>query len=289
MKQIRHLKTMQRWALESKRAGNMIALVPTMGYLHAGHLSLIKRARRSVGRAGKVVVSIYVNPTQFGANEDFSSYPRDLQNDLSMCKKEGVDVVFMPTDASMYPGQQEGDYTTYVVETSLSKRMEGESRPAHFKGVTTVVCKLFMLMLPETAIFGAKDYQQAVIIRRMTSNLNIPVKVITAPTVREKDGLAMSSRNAYLTTKEREQAPILFQTIKEAQRIVRRSTDKPVLARSIQTKLKAQIRKNKLAKLDYMAFFDPDTLAPLDVVQRGSHMALAVSFGKTRLIDNARL
>lgn len=289
MKQIRHLKTMQRWAMDQKSTGGMVALVPTMGYLHAGHLSLVKRARRSVGPEGKVILSIYVNPTQFGVNEDFSSYPRDLKNDLRLCKKEGVDVVFLPTDDSMYPGEQENDYSTYVVESSLSNRMEGQSRPTHFKGVATVVCKLFMLTLPDIAIFGAKDYQQAAIIRRMTANLNIPVKVITAPTIREKDGLAMSSRNAYLTTEEREQAPILFETIKEAQRLVRSSSENPILTKEILTTLKAQIRTKKLAKLDYIAFFNPDTLCPLDAVQRGSHMALAVYFGKTRLIDNARL
>jgi pantoate--beta-alanine ligase len=188
MKQIRHLKTMQSWSLESKRAGSKVALVPTMGYLHGGHISLIKRARRSVGPSGKVVVSIYVNPTQFGATEDFSSYPRDLKNDLNICKQEGTDVVFMPEDASMYPGRREDDYSTYVVESSLSMQMEGRSRPTHFKGVTTVVCKLFMLTLPDVAIFGAKDYQQVAIIRKMTCDLNIPVKVITAPTIREKMG-----------------------------------------------------------------------------------------------------
>lgn len=289
MKRIRHLKTMQRWALDSKRTSDKVALVPTMGCLHEGHVSLIKRARKSAGAAGKVIVSIYVNPTQFGANEDFSSYPRDLRKDLNICEREGVDVVFMPSDTSMYPDATEKEHTTYVTESSLSSTMEGKSRPIHFKGVTTVVCKLFMLTLPDTAVFGAKDYQQAAIIRRMTSNLNIPVKVIIAPTIREKDGLAMSSRNAYLNQEERSQAPILIQTLTEAERMVRSSPHQSIQTKKIQSILKARIRTKKLAKLDYIAFFDPDTLEPLDEVCKGSHMALAVYFGKTRLIDNIRL
>lgn len=289
MKQIRHLKTMQQWALDSKRNGTRVAIVPTMGFLHAGHNSLIQRARKSVGTDGKVVVSIYVNPTQFGANEDFSAYPRDLKNDLSICKEEGVDLVFMPNDASMYAGKEEGDYSTYVVESHLSSCMEGKSRPAHFKGVTTIVCKLFMLTLPDVAVFGAKDFQQAAIIRRMTSNLNLPVKIITAPTVREKDGLAMSSRNAYLSPKQRKQATILIRTIKEAKRIVRNTPGNSIQTQKIYSMLEAHILKNELARLDYMAFFDSSTLKPHHTVKTGTHMALAVYFGKTRLIDNARL
>ena len=280
---------MQRWALDSKRTSDKVALVPTMGCLHEGHVSLIKRARKSAGPAGKVIVSIYVNPTQFGANEDFSSYPRDLRKDLNICEREGVDVVFMPSDTTMYPDATEKEHTTYVIESSLSSTMEGKSRPTHFKGVTTVVCKLFMLTLPDTAVFGAKDYQQAAIIRRMTTNLNIPVKVIIAPTIREKDGLAMSSRNAYLSQKERSQAPILIQTLTEAKSMVRSSPNQSIQTNEIQSILKARIRTKKLAKLDYIAFFDPDTLEPLDEVCKGSHMALAVYFGKTRLIDNIRL
>ncbi|MBT5926157.1 MAG: pantoate--beta-alanine ligase [Verrucomicrobia bacterium] len=289
MKQIRHLKTMQRWALSSKRSGVRVALVPTMGFLHAGHISLIQRARKSVGIHGKVVVSIYVNPTQFGANEDFSAYPRDLKSDLSICKHEGVDLVFMPNDASMYPGKEEGEYSTYIKESNLSSCMEGKSRPNHFKGVTTVVCKLFMLTLPDFAIFGAKDYQQAAIIRRMTSNLNLPVKIITAPTIREKDGLAMSSRNAYLSSEQRKQATILIKTIKEAKRIVRNTPGNNIKTQKIYSLLEAHLLKNKLARLDYMAFFDSNTLQPHHSVKTGTHIALAVFFGKTRLIDNARL
>jgi len=289
MKQIRHLKTMQRWALDSKHTGTKVALVPTMGFLHAGHVSLIQRARKSVGSDGKVVVSIYVNPTQFGPSEDFSAYPRDLKKDLNICKNEGVDVVFMPNDASMYPGKAEGNYSTYVVESKLSSCMEGKSRPTHFKGVTTVVCKLFMLTLPEFAIFGAKDYQQAVIIRRMTKDLNLPVRVIIAPTSREQDGLAMSSRNAYLTPAERKQAMILYQTIKKAQKIVRSTAKNAISSDTLQSLLEACILEKNLARLDYIAFFDADTLDEMPIVKPGTHMALAIFFGKTRLIDNARL
>jgi pantoate--beta-alanine ligase len=189
----------------------------------------------------------------------------------------------------MYPDTTEKEYSTYVIESSLSPMMEGQSRPGHFKGVTTVVCKLFMLTLPDMAVFGAKDYQQSAIIRRMTSDLNIPVKVIVAPTIRETDGLAMSSRNAYLSKEERSQAPILIQTLTEAKEIVRSSPDQPIQTTKIQSILKTRIGTKKLARLDYIAFFDPDSLQPLDKVCKGSHMALAVYFGKTRLIDNIRL
>ena len=289
MKQIRHLKTMQRWALESKRSGTRVALVPTMGFLHMGHVALIKRAKRYVGKEGKVVVSIYVNPTQFGANEDFSAYPRDLKKDLFICEQEGVDVVFLPSDSSMYPRLDEGDYSTYVVESDLSSTMEGASRPTHFKGVTTVVCKLFMLTLPDAAIFGAKDFQQAAIIKRMTSNLNLPVKIVIAATVREKDGLAMSSRNAYLTSEERQQAPVLFQTISEAKRLIQEAKTSSIKAEKLHSKLTKFIQRKPLARLDYLAFFNPSTLKPEPLVKTGTHLALAVFFGKTRLIDNARI
>jgi len=175
-----------------------VGFVPTMGYLHEGHLSLVRRARRAVGRRGTVVLSIYVNPTQFGPGEDLSRYPRDLSRDQQLCRRAGVDVLFTPDDAQMYPGTEAGSYHTYVVEESLSKLMEGASRPGHFRGVTTIVAKLFNIVLPEVAVFGAKDFQQAAIIQRMALDLNFPVKILVAPTVREPDGLALSSRNKYL-------------------------------------------------------------------------------------------
>jgi len=191
---------MQRLALRWRREGKCVGFVPTMGYLHDGHLSLVSRARKLVGKPGIVVASIYVNPTQFAPTEDLSAYPRDLERDKALCRKAGVDVLFFPADAEMYPGRDTGGYSTYVIEEKLSQGMEGGSRPTHFRGVTTVVAKLFNLVLPEVAVFGAKDWQQAAILRRMVRDLNFPLKLVVAPTLREKDGLAMSSRNKYCRT-----------------------------------------------------------------------------------------
>ena len=179
---------MQRLARKWQRAGTRIGFVPTMGYLHAGHLSLVKRARQAVGKNGKVVVSIYVNPTQFAPTEDLSKYPRDLKRDLKLLRELKVDVVFTPSDAEMYPNKTENGFSTYVVEEKLSRTMEGASRPTHFRGVTTVVAKLFNIVLPDVAVFGQKDFQQAAIIKRMVADLNFPVKIIVAPTLRERDG-----------------------------------------------------------------------------------------------------
>ena len=289
--------TIQRLARQWQRVGKRIGLVPTMGYLHAGHMSLARVVRRKVGKAGKIVVSIYVNPTQFGPKEDFSRYPRDLKRDLKLCRAEGVDVVFAPNDREMYPERPEdrrrrtedgGQRTAaYVVEESLSKVMEGASRPTHFRGGTTVVAKLFNIVLPDVAVFGAKDWQQAIIIKRMTADLNFPVKIIVAPTLRERDGLAMSSRNKYLVGDLRRQATVLWCAIQMARATVKKLKTFPA------SKLKAAVKKlvecEPDARLDYVEFFEPDTLMPVSKVARGTHMALAVFVGKTRLIDNARL
>lgn len=279
---------MQKMALEWRRKDKPVAFVPTMGYLHDGHLSLIKRARKIVGKNGVVVVSIYVNPTQFGQNEDLAKYPRDLKRDLKMCRELGVDVVFAPDDNQMYPGKNSGLYSVYVVEESLSKYMEGVSRPGHFRGVTTIVAKLFNIVLPEVAVFGAKDYQQAMIIKRMVDNLNFPVKIVVVPTVREKDGLAMSSRNTYLNDSERKQATVLWQAIQYAKQKVSESKT-AIESTSLKQELKALIEKQPSARVDYIEFFDPQTLIPQNKVQKGTHLALAVFIGTTRLIDNARL
>ena len=278
---------MQRLARHWQRAGKRVGLVPTMGYLHAGHLSLVKRARRAIGENGVVVMSIYVNPTQFGPKEDFSKYPRDLKRDFKLCRAAGVEVMFTPGDKEMYPGKVEGRYSTYVVEEKLSQSMEGASRPTHFRGVTTVVSKLFNLVLPEVAVFGAKDWQQAAIIQRMAVDLNFPVKIIIAPTRRERDGLAMSSRNKYLTGDLRRQAVVLWRAIQTARAAVKKS--KAVPATRLKTGLKKLIESEPDARLDYAEFFQPDTLTPVSKVTRGMHLALAVFVGKTRLIDNGRL
>ena len=277
---------MQRGTRRWQRGGARIGFVPTMGYLHDGHMSLVREARRRVGRAGKVVVSIYVNPTQFGPTEDLSRYPRDLKRDLQLCRAAGVDVVFTPNDAEMYPGKSEGRFSTYVVEETLAQVMEGASRPAHFRGVATVVAKLFNIVLPDVAVFGAKDWQQAAIIRRMVSDLNFPVKIIVAPTVREPDGLAMSSRNKYLDADQRQQATVLSRAIALARARVGKT---PVSAARLKAELAKLIATAPQAKLDYVEFFDPETLTPTVEVSRGSHLALAVFIGKTRLIDNGRL
>jgi len=205
MRIVTSIATMQRQARQWQRAGKRIGFVPTMGCLHAGHLSLVKRARQAAGKSGVLVVSIYVNPTQFGPKEDFSRYPRDLRRDFKLCREAGVDVVFTPGNKEMYPqvGSSRCDdrtaqravptkFSTCVVEEKLSQSMEGASRPTHFRGVTTVVAKLFNIVLPDVAVFGAKDWQQAAIIKRMVADLNFPVKIIVAPTLRESDGLAIS-------------------------------------------------------------------------------------------------
>ena len=198
MRMTRTPAAMQRWAGRWRREGRRIGFVPTMGYLHDGHVSLMHEARRRVGPDGAVVVSIYVNPTQFAPSEDLARYPRDMAGDRRRCREAGVDMIYAPTDAAMYPGRAEGRYSTYVVEERLGQGMEGASRPTHFRGVTTVVAKLFNAVLPDVAVFGAKDWQQAAVIRRMTRDLDFPVRIVVAPTRREADGLAMSSRNVYL-------------------------------------------------------------------------------------------
>jgi pantoate--beta-alanine ligase len=277
----------QRLAEKWRQARTRIGLVPTMGCLHAGHLSLVKRARRAAGKNGKVVVSIYINPTQFAPTEDLAKYPRDLNGDLKLCREGGVDVVFTPGDAEMYPGKAGGKFSTYAVEEKLSRTMEGAARPTHFRGVTTVVAKLFNIVLPDVAVFGQKDFQQAAIIKRMVADLNFPVKIIVAPTLRERDGLAMSSRNKYLAGDLRRQATILWRVIQTAQAVVRKSESVP--AAKLKADLKKLIESEPDVKLDYVEFFEPETLSPVSKIARGSQIALAVFVGKTRLIDNGQL
>ena len=279
---------MQRQATRWARAGTEIGLVPTMGYLHEGHLSLVGRARSVVGPKGKVVVSIYVNPTQFSPTEDFSRYPRDLGRDMKLCRAAGVDVVFAPQDQAMYPNQTDAAFSTYVVEERLSQGMEGSSRPTHFRGVTTVVAKLFNIVQPQVAVFGAKDFQQAAVVRRMVRDLNFPLKVIVAQTYREPDGLAMSSRNKYLVGDLRNQALVLWRAIRRARALTSQNAN-PLLASRLKSQLKTLIEREPAARLDYVEFFEPETLKPSDKVSSGTHMAVAVFIGKTRLIDNARL
>ncbi len=296
MRIVSSIAAMQRLARQWQRAGQRIGFVPTMGYLHAGHLSLVREARKRIGKAGKVVVSIYVNPTQFGPKEDFSKYPRDLKRDLKLCRAADVDVVFTPGDKEMYPRWGEATdepalvrqsvaplaredarptsarFSTYVVEESLSRTMEGASRPTHFRGVTTIVAKLFNIVLPDVAVFGAKDWQQATIIKRMVADLNFPVKIIVAPTLREPDGLAMSSRNKYLKGDLRRQATVLWHSIQKARAAVKKS--KTIPAAKLKANLKKLIESEPDARLDYVEFFEPETLSPVSkVTTRRAHGA----------------
>ena len=288
MQIIKSVAGMQRLARGWQRAGVRVGLVPTMGYLHAGHLSLVQQARQRVGQGGKVVVSIYVNPTQFGPREDFSRYPRDMARDTFLCREAKVNVIFAPDDEQMYPRKEAGSFSTFVVEEGLSRGMEGKSRPTHFRGVTTVVAKLFNIVQPNVAVFGAKDYQQAAVIKRMVRDLNFPLRIVVAPILREADGLAMSSRNKYLVGALRTDALVLRRSLEKARAEVRKSS-RPIPAARLKTGLKRFIERTPAARLDYVEFFDPDTLVPVRNVTPGTHLALAVFIGKTRLIDNARL
>jgi pantoate--beta-alanine ligase len=235
-----------------------------------------------------VVVSIYVNPTQFGPKEDLSRYPRDLARDARLCREAGVDVIFAPDDQQMYPRGEEGGFSTFVAEETLSRGMEGKSRPTHFRGVTTVGAKLFNIVQPELAVFGAKDFQQAAIVKRMVRDLNFPLKIVVAPIQREADGLAMSSRNKYLIGDLRAQALVLSRTLAKARAAVRKASQ-PLSAARLKAELKRFIERAPAARVDYVEFFEPDTLVPVPNVTRGAQMALAVFIGKTRLIDNAHL
>ena len=284
MRVVQTVSAMQRQTRTWQARQIPVAFVPTMGFLHEGHLSLVARARREVGRAGKVVLSIYVNPTQFAPHEDLAAYPRDFSRDKKLCAQTGVDVLFAPPNREMYPA----GYSTYVAEERLSLNMEGASRPTHFRGVTTVLAKLFHLVQPAVAVFGAKDFQQATVVRKMVQDLNFPLKIIVAPIVREASGLALSSRNKYLTEDQRQEAAILPRAIQQA-RAALAGARKPVPAERLREDLRALIATQPQSRVDYIEFFDPQTLAPVGKVKKGTQMALAVFIGKTRLIDNARL
>ncbi len=262
-----------------KREGKIIGFVPTMGYLHKGHLSLIKIAKR---KSDVVVVSIFVNPTQFGPKEDFAQYPRDFKRDRLLLEKEGCDFIFAPRIKDMYP---EG-YLTYVNVDKITHKLEGAIRPGHFQGVTTIVAKLFNIVQPDIAVFGQKDAQQAVVLKKMVDDLNYGVKMIIAQTVRERDGLALSSRNVYLSKEERKQAKVLYQTLRLAKEMIskgERSVSKIV------SKMNKLIDKQPLAEIDYIAITDADSLELLNRLKAEILISLAVRFGKTRLIDNIKI
>ncbi|HOJ89215.1 MAG TPA: pantoate--beta-alanine ligase [Pseudothermotoga sp.] len=264
---------------EELRKEKTIGFVPTMGYLHEGHLSLVKRSKKE---NDVTVVSIFVNPTQFGPNEDYTSYPRDLNRDLALLEGEGVDFVFAPEVEEMYPR----DYSTYVNEESLSRHLCGRSRPGHFKGVCTIVTKLFNVVKPHRAYFGQKDAQQFRVIRRMVRDLNMDVEVVECPIVREPDGLAMSSRNVYLSNQERSQAVALSKALNLAENLYRSGERN---ASRIVEKIKDYLSSFDKLKIDYVEIVDEESLEPLTQINKKAIVALAVWVGKARLIDNTIL
>ena len=276
MRIIKELKEMHSYSLKAKRRGKTIGLVPTMGYLHEGHLSLVAAARE---KSELVVVSIFVNPAQFSPAEDFSRYPRDLKRDKKLLRNFDVDVLFLPEAGKMYP---EG-YKTYVEVDGLSRKMCGRTRPAHFRGVTTIVAKLFNIVLPDFAFFGEKDFQQQIIIKRMARDLNLPIEVPALPIVREYDGLAMSSRNKYLTPKEREKATILYKALCLAKREIENGERD---ANKILFRLRSLIGTVPSLRLDYVIIANPETLEETKKIKGKLLIALAGHLGKARLIDN---
>lgn len=257
----------------------IVGFVPTMGYLHEGHLSLVRRAR---AECHHVVVSIFVNPTQFGPSEDYQRYPRDEARDLAMLEAEGVDVAFLPSADEMYPP---GFCTWVEVQGPLTERLEGASRPGHFRGVATVVLKLFNLVQPHRAYFGEKDAQQLRVIRRMVADLNLPVEIVPCPTVREPDGLAMSSRNVYLSPEERQQALALSRALELARRLVREEGLRD--AAELRQRLESFLRCSPGVELDYVSVAHPETLAELERIEGPALVLLAARVGPARLIDNA--
>lgn len=288
MKTITRAATMQRQSMSWRQEGLPIAIVPTMGYLHSGHESLIKQAREIVKPPGKVIVSIFVNPTQFGPQEDFEHYPRSDKADLKRCRELGTDIVFKPSVANIYPQEPRPAFSSFVTEESLSQFMEGRSRPVHFRGVATIVSILFNIAQPTLAVFGEKDFQQTAIVKQLVRDLHIPVKIVLGATVREPDGLALSSRNKYLSPEERSHAPVLWRCIQRARRALRSQTG-PIEAQPLKDALIQIVRETPLAKLDYVEFFDPKTLHPAPMITRRHRIALSVRFGTTRLIDNGKL
>jgi pantoate--beta-alanine ligase len=265
-------------AMRMKSPGS-VGFVPTMGYLHQGHLALVKQAR---AENTAVVVSIFVNPTQFGPSEDFKTYPRDTECDLDMLQKEKTDIVFMPSAEEIYP---EG-FSSWVVVEKVTDRLEGSHRPGHFKGVATVVAKLFNIVEPTRAYFGQKDAQQALVIKKMVADLNMNLEVIVAPTVRESDGLAMSSRNVYLNPQERQAATVLFKALTLAQSLYEKGERN---AERIREEMTSLISQEPLAKIEYVSLAGAETLEELSKIDRPALVSLAVRFGKTRLIDNMLL
>ncbi len=277
MKLITAVKEMREYSRGVKREGKQVGFVPTMGYLHEGHLSLIRTAREE---CDAVVVSIFVNPTQFGTGEDIERYPRDLERDKELAEKAGVDRLFTPSAEEIYP---RGYITSVKVKGSLTDTMCARSRPGHFEGVATVVAKLFNIVEPDRSYFGQKDAQQAVVVKRMVKDLDLPVEIRVMPIVREEDGLAMSSRNTYLNPDEREQALGLFRSLNTAEKMV---SDGELSAGRIKEEMTKVLKKGGYVKIDYIEIRDADSLEPLERVRDNTLIAVAAFVGETRLIDN---
>lgn len=276
MRRFQKPDTMREWSRAERRAGRRIAFVPTMGALHDGHLSLVELASR---RADLVAVSIFVNPTQFGEGEDFETYPRDLERDAALLSGMGVDALFIPETGDIY----REDYSTWVIEASVSRDWEGASRPDHFRGVATVVTKLLLIVEPDTLVLGQKDAQQVAVLRRVVEELHFGVELVVGPTVRESDGLALSSRNAHLSSDERKQAVCLWEALCEARRLFLEGEEDPGV---ITGAMRDRVEREPAASVDYAAALDPLTFKGVDVLGPAALFCLAVFIGETRLIDN---
>jgi pantoate--beta-alanine ligase len=279
MRLIERVQDMVDWSESQRREGRRIVLVPTMGFLHEGHLGLVREGKK---RGDRLVVSIFVNPAQFAPQEDFASYPRDFARDRRLLENEGIDILFHPAVEEIYP---EG-YETYVNVEKLSLFLCAAQRPGHFRGVATVVAKLFNIVRPDTAVFGEKDYQQFLIIRRLVRDLNFAVQIVGHPIVREPDGLAMSSRNAYLTVQQRQAAGCLSRALRKANGLVEKGI---IDAKPIVAAVKSEIDQEPLASVDYVKLCDLTTLEEVERIEDAALLALAVRIGKARLIDNTVL
>jgi len=275
MRVVEKIPEMQELADKLRAEGRTIGFVPTMGYLHEGHLALVRRAREE---NDVVVVSIFVNPTQFGPGEDFDRYPRDLERDLRLCERERVDIVFHPSAEEMYPQP----YRTYVIVEEITEPLEGRSRPGFFRGVATVVAKLFNIVKPHRAYFGEKDYQQLLVVRQMVRDLNFPIEIVPVPTVREPNGLAMSSRNTYLNPEERKAATALYRGLMAAKALFEKGERD---ARKLVEECRKVLDSEPLVRVDYVEVCDAEELTPIERVERPAFLAVAAFVGPARLID----
>jgi pantoate--beta-alanine ligase len=276
MKVAKTIESVRKLVKAARSKGKIIGFVPTMGALHIGHISLIEKAKQ---QTDFVVVSIFVNPTQFGPGEDFEKYPRPLKADLEICRKAGVDVVFTPSPQQMYPGEN----LTWVNVEKLTEQLCGQFRPGHFSGVTTVCAKLFNIVAPDIAFFGQKDAQQAIVIKRMVTDLNMPLEIVVCPTVRQADGLAVSSRNQYLTRQQKKNAPLIYKSLQKCQKLI---ADGVADSKTIINQMRKILQQAPSIKIEYISILDADTLQELKKITGRVLTAVAVKIGSTRLIDN---